>query len=221
MLAAVLAHIVAGISVVLGLYAGITFGADGLELFPASQLGVYTLALVGVAIMAPVRTWGYAIAALCTGTIGWWLMLAALEVETLEFFTAPPAAILFLIGLWRLERRPEAGSWSALALPILAGIGPSLLLALNEGDELRRVGVGAAAIAVIIAGLVRRWQAPLVLGSIVLAVMVVNELLLLRGSIPVWIPPAIGGAILIAVGATFERRRRDLRRIREGLKSMR
>lgn len=220
-LAAVLAHIVAGISVVLGLYAGITFGADGLELFPASQLGVYTLALVGVAIMAPVRTWGYAIAALCTGTVGWWLMLAALEVETLEFFTAPPAAILFLIGLWRLERRPEAGSWSALALPILAGIGPSLLLALNEGDELRRVGVGAAAIAVIIAGLVRRWQAPLVLGSIVLAVMVVNELLLLRGSIPVWIPPAIGGAILIAVGATFERRRRDLRRIREGLKSMR
>ena len=45
--------------------------------------------------------------------------------------------------------------------------------------------------------------------------------LLLRGSIPVWIPPAIGGAILITVGATFERRRRDLRRIREGLKSMR
>lgn len=220
-LAAVLAHIVAGTSVVFGLVAGITFGSGGLELYPASQFGVYTLALIGVAIMAPVRTWGYAIAALCTGTVGWWLMLAALEVDLLECFTAPPAAILFLIGLWRLERRPEAGSWSTLALPILGGIGPSLLLALNEGDELRRVGVGAAAIAVIIAGLVRRWQAPLVLGSIVLAVMVVNELLLLRGSIPVWIPPAIGGAILITVGATFERRRRDLRRIRESLKSMR
>jgi hypothetical protein len=220
-LAAVLAHILAGISVVLGLFAGITFGASGLELFPASQLGVYTLALIGVAIMAPVRTWGYAIAALCTGTVGWWLMLAALEVTTLEFFTAPPAAILFLIGLWRLERRPEAGSWATLALPILAGIGPSLLMALGEGDEIRRVGVGAAAIAVIIAGLVRRWQCPLVLGSIALAVMTINELSLLWDLIPVWIPPAIGGAILIGAGATFERRRRDVRRIRENLKSMR
>ncbi|MEU5153227.1 hypothetical protein [Glycomyces sp. NPDC021274] len=220
-LAAVLAHVLAGISVFFGLLTSISFGSDGLEGFPAAQFGVYTLALIGVAIMAPVRTWGYAIAALCTGTVGWWLMLAAVEVDILECFTAPPAAVVFLIGLWRLEKRPEAGSWSTLALPILVGIGPSLLLALDDGDELRRVGVGAAAIAVIIAGLVRRWQAPLVLGSIVVAVMVVNELLLLRGSIPVWIPPAIGGAILITVGATFERRRRDLRRLRDGLKSMR
>ncbi|MDN3239784.1 SCO7613 C-terminal domain-containing membrane protein [Glycomyces tritici] len=220
-LAAVLAHILAGISALVGLIASVSFGSEGLEFFPAAQFGVYTLALIGVAIMAPVRTWGYAIAALCTGTVGWWLMLAAAQIDVFECYTAPPAAILFLIGLWRLERRPEAGSWSTLALPILIGIGPSLILALDDGDELRRVGVGAAAIAVIIAGLVRRWQAPLVLGSIVLAVMVVNELLLLRGSIPVWIPPAIGGAVLITVGATFERRRRDLRRIRDGLKSMR
>ncbi|MDA1366412.1 SCO7613 C-terminal domain-containing membrane protein [Glycomyces algeriensis] len=220
-LAAVLAHILAGISAVVGLIAAVSFGSEGLQLFPAAQVGVYTLALIGVAIMAPVRTWGYVIAALCTGTVAWWLWLAALEVDILECFTAPPAAIVFFIGLWRLERRPETGSWSTLALPILVGIGPSLVLALNDGDELRRVGVGAAAIAVIIAGLVRRWQAPLVLGSIALAVLVVNELLLLRGSIPVWVPPAIGGAILIAAGATFEQRRRDLRRIREGLKAMR
>lgn len=39
--------------------------------------------------------------------------------------------------------------------------------------------------------------------------------------IPVWIPPAIGGAILIGAGATFEKRRRDLARIRDGLKAMR
>lgn len=220
-LAAVLAHVIAGISIFFGLLTSISFGSDPSELFPAAQLGIYTLALTGVAIMAPVRTWGYLIAALVTGTIGWWWLLAALEVDVLECFTAPPAAIVFLIGLWRLEKRPEVGSWSALALPILIGIAPSLFLALDEGDELRRVGVGAAAIAVIIAGLVRRWQSPLVLGSIALAVLVINELLLLRGNIPVWIPPAIGGAILITVGATFERRRRDLRRIRQGLKAMR
>jgi hypothetical protein len=222
-LAAILAHVLAGTTTVLSAlfeFVDWTYD-DGNALMPAAQFGIYALALAGAAIMAPVRKWGYVIAALCTGTLAWWTMLAALEVGTLEFYTAPPAAVVFLIGLWRLERRPESGSWSTLALPIVIGIGPSLLLALEEGDELRRVGVGAAAIAVIIAGLARRWQAPLVLGSIALAVMVVNELLLLRGHIPTWVPPAIGGALLLALGATFERRRRDLRRIREGLKAMR
>jgi hypothetical protein len=220
-LAAVLAHILAGTSVGLGLIAGIAFTADTSELFPAAQFGVYTLALSGAAMMAPVRKWGYAIAALCTGTLGWWSLLGALEITTLEFFTAPPAAIVFLIGLWRLDRRPEVGSWSTLALPILIGIGPSLLLALGEGDVVRRVGVGAAAILVIIAGLQRRWQAPLVLGSIALAAMTINELALVEHFIPVWVPPAIGGAILIGVGATFEKRRRNLSQLRDKLKAMR
>ncbi|WP_194202119.1 SCO7613 C-terminal domain-containing membrane protein, partial [Glycomyces albidus] len=222
-LAAVLAHVLAGISIFVGVIQGVVIGigTSDTTLFPSAQFGVYTLALAGAAMMAPVRKWGYGIAALCTGTLGWWSLLAAQSIETLEFYTGPPAAILFLIGLWRLEGRPASGSWSTLALPILIGIGPSLLLALGDGEPARRVGVGAAAIAVIIAGLGRRWQAPLVLGSIALAVLTINELSLVWDHIPVWIPPAIGGAILIGAGATFEKRRRDLARIRDGLKAMR
>jgi len=222
-LAAVLAHVLAGATAVIN---GLTelfdwTYDDGHALMPAAQFAIYALALAGAAIMAPVRKWGYVIASLCVGTLAWWSMLAALEVGTLEFYTAPPAAVVFLIGLWRLERRPETGSWATLALPILIGIAPSLLLAVEGDDELRRVGVGAAAIAVIITGLARRWQAPLVLGSIALAILTINELALLWDRIPVWIPPAIGGAILIGAGATFEKRRRDLRRLRDSLKTMR
>ncbi|WP_133884233.1 proline-rich domain-containing protein [Glycomyces sp. NRRL B-16210] len=223
-LAAILAHVLAGFSIgIAGLaeWLNAVFAGDERTLFVPAQFGIYTLALAGAAIMAPVRKWGYTITALCTGTLGWWTLLAALDVTVLEAFTAPPAAILFAIGLWRLERRPQAGSWSTLALPIIGGIGPSLILALGDADAARRVGVGAAAIVVIIAGLQRRWQAPLLLGSIALAVVTINELTLLWHLIPVWIPPAIGGVILIGAGATFEKRRRDLARIRSGLKSMR
>lgn len=222
-LGSVLAHVVAAVSVIGGLFPWVEAVWEGsdLRLFLPAQFGVYTLALAGTALMVPVRKWGYIIAALCTGTVGWWLLLAAQEVQTLEFFTAPPAAVLFLIGLWRLEKRPQTGSWATLAVPILIGIGPSLLLALGDGEPARRVGVGAAAIAVIIAGLGRRWQAPLVLGSIALAVLTINELSLVWDYIPVWIPPAIGGVVLIGAGATFEKRRRDLARIRQGLKAMR
>jgi hypothetical protein len=222
-LAAILAHVLAGTTTVLSaLFERFDWTYDdGNALMPAAQFGIYALALAGAAIMAPVRKWGYVIASLCVGTLAWWSMLAALEVGTLEFYTAPPAAVVFLIGLWRIERQPETGSWATLALPILIGIAPSLLLAVEGDDELRRVGVGAAAIAVIITGLARRWQAPLVLGSIALAILTINELALLWDRIPVWIPPAIGGAILISAGATFEKRRRDLRRIRASLKTMR
>lgn len=223
-LGAILAHVLAGITIAVnGLvdFFAWTLSDSTERLFVPAEFGIYTLALVGAAIMAPVRKWGYTIAAMATGTVGWWTLLAAEGATTLEYFTAPPAAMLFVIGLWRLEKRPQAGSWSALALPIIGGIGPSLLLALGDGDPVRRVGVGAAAIAVIVAGLGRRWQAPLVLGSIALAVITINELTLLWDLIPVWIPPAIGGVILLGAGATFERRRRDLARIRSGLKSMR
>jgi hypothetical protein len=224
-LAAVLAHVLAGVSIAVGglseWFEAMLSSSDA-RMFPPAQFGIYTLALAGAAIMAPVRKWGYAIAALCTGTLGWWALLAAQGVVTLEWFTAPPAAVLFAIGLWRLERRPRTGSWAALALPVVFGLAPSLLAVVGGDDEVaRRVGVGAAAIAVVLAGLHRRWQAPLVLGSIALAVVTVNELALLWHLIPVWIPPAIGGAILIGAGATFEKRRRDIARIRDGLKSMR
>ena len=224
-LAVVLSHVLAGISIgitVIGSWLADLLGGTDSRWFTPAQFGVYTLALVGVALMAPVRKWGYVIAALCTGTLGWWSLLTAQGVATLELFTAPPAVILFLIGLWRLERHPGTGSWSTLAVPILLGIGPSLLMVIGGEDEVaRRVGVGAAAIAVIIVGLYRRWQAPLVLGSIALTIATINELALLWHVIPVWIPPAIGGAILIGAGATFEKRRRDLSRIRDSLKSMR
>ncbi|GAB3644602.1 SCO7613 C-terminal domain-containing membrane protein [Glycomyces tarimensis] len=223
-LAAVLAHVLAGSTVAMMTiteWFGALIGSEpGSKLLPAA-IGVYTLALVGVALMAPVKQWSYAIAAMCTGAFGWWTLMVSYAVETLEWFTVPPALALSGLGLWRLLRRPESGSWPILGTAIALGLGPSLLMALAEDDLARRVGVGAAAVAVVVAGLARRWQAPLVLGSITLLALTANELSLVWHAIPVWIPPAIGGAVLIAAGATFERRRRDLGRLRDGLKSMR
>ncbi len=223
-LAAILAHVLAGVTagtMMVGDWFGqVVSGSDERLHLPAA-LGVYTLALTGVALMAPVKKLPYVIAAMCTGTVAWWTLLAALSAETLELYTAFPALVLFAFGVWRLLRRPETGSWAHLAAPIAVGIGPSLLMALVEGDVLRRVAVGAAALAVVAVGVARRWQAPLLLGSLTLLVLTINELVLVWHAIPQWIPPAVGGAILIGAGATFEKRRRDVVRLREQLKSMR
>ena len=68
-LAAILAHVLGGTSAVIGWLGDFldwTSDAHG-ELIPAAQFGIYALALAGAAIMAPVRKWGYVIAAICTG----------------------------------------------------------------------------------------------------------------------------------------------------------
>ncbi len=223
-LGAVLAHVLAGATAVAMAFGEwfehLVSGSDASLYLPAA-LGVYTVALTGVALMAPVKKLPYVIAALSTGTVAWWTLMASLEVATLEGYTVPPAAALFAIGLWGLLRRPETGSWSQLSAAIGLGLGPSLLMALGEGDPARRVGVGAAALAVVVVGLARRWRAPLVLGAIALLVLAVNELALVWHAIPQWMPPAVGGAILIVAGATFEKRRRDVARLRATLRSMR
>ncbi|THV42627.1 SCO7613 C-terminal domain-containing membrane protein [Glycomyces buryatensis] len=223
-LGVVLSHILAGS--MLGLWLVIegfetAWNGEPMTMMLPLGFGIYTLALAGVALIVPVKKGAYAIAALCTGTVGWWTLLSSQDIDTLEFFTVPPAAVLFLLGLWRLERRPQTGSWAALALPIGIGIGPSLLLALGDDDPVRRAGVAAAGVAVVIAGVHRRWQAPLVLGAIVLLAITANELSLVWTLIPKWIPLAIGGAVLIGAGATLEQRRKDVARIGQAVKSMR
>lgn len=39
-------------------------------------------------------------------------------------------------------------------------------------------------------------------------------------ALPRWVPPALAGLLLLALGATYERRIRDVRRVREVLGEM-
>jgi hypothetical protein len=60
--------------------------------------------------------------------------------------------------------------------------------------------------AVAVAGVAVRELAPYV-----------SELLL---TVPNWVPIALGGLLLVVVGATYEARMRDLRRLRDTLTAM-
>ena len=70
-----------------------------------------------------------------------------------------------------------------------------------------------------------RLQAPLVLGGTVLALVGLHELaphvVQVFDALPRWAPPALAGLLLLAVGATYEQRLRDARRVRESLGRMR
>ncbi|HEX2416583.1 MAG TPA: hypothetical protein VHJ83_00475, partial [Micromonosporaceae bacterium] len=67
---------------------------------------------------------------------------------------------------------------------------------------------------------VRRRQAPVVVGGAVLALLSVRELVSLWELLPRWLPLAAAGLILLTLGATYEQRRRDARRLRDALGRM-
>ncbi|MFJ6165551.1 SCO7613 C-terminal domain-containing membrane protein [Micromonospora orduensis] len=162
------------------------------------------------------RRWVFAGIAAGSELLGAWVLLAAGGVTVLEAYTLPAAALALGAGLLALRTRPGLTSWPALGPGLVAALLPSLVstLAGPEPQPWRRLLLGAAALGVVLAGAARRWQAPVVLGGGVLALLALHEVARGWDLLPRWIYLAVGGLALVGLAATYERRRRDLARLR-------
>jgi hypothetical protein len=109
----------------------------------------------------------------------------------------------------------------AYAPALLAAFGPSLAAILTStGDPWRRVALGAGALVVVVLGARARLQASVVIGGTVLLAVATHELVLLGQHLPGWIFLAAGGIILVGLAITYERRLRDLDRLRTAIRRM-
>ncbi|MFD3441303.1 SCO7613 C-terminal domain-containing membrane protein [Streptomyces sp. NPDC058685] len=153
-----------------------------------------------------------------------WVRLAASDVSTPEAYTLPVTIPALAIGVLRRRRDPAASSWPAYGPGLAATLLPSLIAAWGDQHWLRPLLLGVAALAITLAGARLRLQALLVLGGAVLALDALHELapyvVQVVGALPRWLPPALAGMLLLAVGATYEQRLRDARRLRESLGRM-
>ncbi|MEU6059597.1 hypothetical protein ABZ859_15955, partial [Streptomyces sp. NPDC047097] len=165
---------------------------------------------------------GYAAAALLAAAT--WVRLAVWGVSVPEAYTLPVAVPALAVGALRRRRDPAASSWAAYGPGLALGLLPGLVAVWGEGGALRPLLLGVAALAVTLAGARLRLVAPLVLGGTVLALTALHELapyvVQAVGALPRWAPPALAGALLLAVGATYERRLGEVRRMREALRRM-
>ncbi|KWV30098.1 SCO7613 C-terminal domain-containing membrane protein [Micromonospora rifamycinica] len=154
--------------------------------------------------------------------LGAWLLLVSGEVVLLEAYTLPAAGLTLVAGLLALRARPGLTSWLALGPALAAGLLPSLVSVLVAPDPQpwRRLLLGAAALGVVLVGAVRRWQAPVVLGGGSLVLLALHELVRGWDLLPRWIYLAVGGLTLITLAATYERRRRDVTRLRAAVGRM-
>ncbi|MEU8620371.1 hypothetical protein [Streptomyces sp. NPDC048623] len=169
----------------------------------------------------PVASWAAAVLFL----LATWVRLAVWEVTTPEAYTLPVTVPALVVGVLRRRRDPEASSWTAYGPGLAATLVPSLFAAWVDPYWTRPLLLGVGALAVTLLGARFRLQAPLLLGGSVLALVGLHELapyvVQAVGALPRWLPPALAGLLLLAVGATYEQRLRDARRLRERLGRMR
>lgn len=154
-----------------------------------------------------------------------WVRLAASEVSFPEAYTLPVTLPALVVGALRRRRDPEASSWTAYGPGLAATLLPSLAVAWTDTDWFRPLLLGVAALVITLLGARYRLQALLVLGGVVLALDGLHELApyvaQVAGALPRWLPPALAGLLLLVVGATYEQRLRDARRLKDALGRMR
>ncbi|UGQ13055.1 hypothetical protein LO772_05390 [Yinghuangia sp. ASG 101] len=154
----------------------------------------------------------------------YWDGLAYAGVTVVEAYTLPPGAALLVAGGWLRRARPAWGSWQAFGAGLAAVLLPSVPLAVADEAALRPALLGAASFACVVAGARLRLQAPLVAGAGVLSVVAVLQLsapvVSAYHALPRWAVLAGAGVLLIAVGAGYERRLRDLARFGRAVRSL-
>lgn len=203
----------AGAALAIGLVLAAFSGLDALP---------WTVAGVGVTVAGLVnrhRRWCRWAGPALLG-IAYVVQLADLGVDVVEAYTAPFAVAVLAAGLWAL-RNEDFGTPRALGPGVGLALLPSLPMALEEPTSLRALLLGLVAVAFVAAGLTRRWQAPFVSGSAVVALLILANIGPWAMGLPRWILIAVLGAVALAIGATWEARVRDGRVAASYVSSMR
>jgi hypothetical protein len=195
----------------------LTLGATGHAAAVSTLWGVAT----GVRAFRPAVNRVLAGAAAGCQLLAWWLLLGSHQVALVEAYTVPAAAVALLAGLLARRAGAPVRSWVAYGPALAAAFLPSLASILVDPDApLRRLALGLGAVAVLVVGSERRNQAGVVAGGVLLAVSAGYELALVWQRLPTWIPLTAAGLLLVWLAVTYERRRRDLARLRAAVNRM-
>ncbi|GAA0683189.1 hypothetical protein GCM10010193_41280 [Kitasatospora atroaurantiaca] len=189
----------------------------------------FALAVAGVAALAialrPDRRAAAAVTA--TGLLigSSWVRLALWDVDTPEAYTLTLACAALVVGHLRHRREPAASSWATYGPGLSIAMTPSVLVLWTDGYWLRPLLLGTAALTVTVLGVRFRLRSLLLLGGTALVLTAFHELAptvaQVLGLLPRWLPLAVAGLLLLVLGATYEQRLRDARRLRDGLRRLR
>jgi hypothetical protein len=180
----------------------------------AWALTAILVALMVASLVARHVATRYPTAAAVVSVLATWSWLGVAGLEAVEAYTLPAALVTLVLGMYRRRAIYPPGSWPTLGPGLMLAFGPSLLLALTTPGGLRPILLLTAATAAVVAGARGRLQAPVVLGGAVLVLVALDALAPVAAQVPRWMSVALAGLLLLWLGATVERRLRDLRNLR-------
>jgi hypothetical protein len=140
-----------------------------------------------------------------------WVRLYDVGVQAPEAYTLPTAVVLLLVGLHRLRTDPEAGTVPTLLAGLSLATVPTLLWALVDPLSARAVVIGLVCLVLLVGGSALRWTAPVLVGWLGGAALVLRELGPYAEQTPQWVIIGAAGVVLVTSGITWEARVRDLR----------
>lgn len=138
-------------------------------------------------------------------TLALWVQLESRGVDAVEWYTLPAAAMLAGIGAVQWSRDRGAPTWLTMSPTLVMGLFPSLLVGLSGDSVVRLVAVTAVAILVLVVGVAQRWQAPVLLAALALALVAWTQGGPLVAYVPGWILLTGSGAVLLVIGVLWER----------------
>jgi hypothetical protein len=189
----------------------------------AAVLGAGTLAAVAHATRPGRRRLAGLAAA--EGLCFVWLQLAVGGVRTAEAYTLPLAVVLLAVGVVADRSAGRSGeplgSWLTLGPALVVGLAPTGVLAFGDPGLVRPLAGLAAGAVVLAVGAVTARRAPVDVGAAVVVALGLRQLVPVVGQLPNWAVLAATGAFLLALGATFEQRRRELHHARTAYTALR
>jgi hypothetical protein len=201
--------------------AAVPVALAGVLLAPESEHAAWTavyLTVAGVAVAAMSlvrsdrRALGWVGGALLAAAS--WVRLWDVGVETPEAYTLPSAVALLLVGLQHLRTHRSASTVTTLGSGLGLALVPSLLWALEDPAQPRSLWLGLGCLTLVAAGSRLRWTAPMLAGAAVGSVLVLRLAAPYVGdAVPRWVVIGVAGAMLIAMGVTWERRLREARQV--------
>lgn len=206
----IVAGLVAVTTVTLALDRGWPHAASG----SAAAYGV--LAVVYAALPHRRALAAVAVAGLTTAV---WVELLEADVMRLEAYTLPCAALLLAAGLWS-HRELGDRSWTVAGPALLVALVPSAAATAVSDDLPRALLTATAAVAVLVVGAWRRWQALVVVGAAAAALVAVTQLGPFTLHAPRFLTLGTLGVLLLMVGARYEQRRENARQALSWLSSL-
>ena len=149
-----------------------------------------------------------------------WVRLADAGITAPEPYVVPIGLLALLLGWLRVRRVPATHSFTAYGPGLSALLLPSLVASFDDTTLTRPLLLGAVALLVLLVGSREQLQAPVVIGGAVLAIDALQLLAPYAAALPRWMTLGAAGLLLVAVGATYEQRRRDLARVRERFEAL-